>query len=140
MREELRAAPGYGEPDYDAMDGTDADYDDADLSEVPITGGTDEQHAAALEGLCKIYDPEIPVNIFDLGLIYSVEFLDEGRVKVVMTLTSPGCPAAGILPGEVEERISLVDGVRSAEVEVVWEPPWTPHRMSEAARLELGMF
>jgi len=83
------------------------------------------------------YDPEIPVNIYELGLIYDI--LVEGQdVTVIMTLTSPMCPVAGILPGEVEEKVRELDGVESASVELVWEPQWTPDRMTEEARLELG--
>lgn len=93
-----------------------------------------------IEALKTIYDPEIPVNIYDMGLIYSVDVQDDGRVHVEMTLTAPGCPVAVSLPLEVEEKIRQVPGVKEAKVEVVWDPPWTPDRMSEEARLELGWF
>lgn len=88
--------------------------------------------------LYKIYDPEIPVNIYELGLIYAVIINDEGDVHIRMTLTSPNCPAAELLPPEVEEKVGNVEGVKSIRVEIVWEPPWTPERMSESAKLELG--
>jgi len=91
------------------------------------------------EALRTCYDPEIPVNILDLGLIYGVEIDDENRVEVRMTLTAPGCPVAGSLPAEVEQKIRRVAGVTAAHVSLVWDPPWDPGRMSESARLELGM-
>jgi FeS assembly SUF system protein len=84
------------------------------------------------------YDPEIPVNIHELGLIYQVRVTREGAVTVLMTLTAPNCPAAQSLPAEVREKILSLPGVSAADVQVVWDPPWTPERMSEAARLELG--
>jgi FeS assembly SUF system protein len=86
------------------------------------------------------YDPEIPVNIFELGLIYKTEVSPEGDVLIDMTLTSPACPAAGSLPPEVERKVSELPGVRSVKVNVVWEPVWTPEKMTEAAKLQLGMF
>jgi FeS assembly SUF system protein len=91
-----------------------------------------------VEALKSCYDPEIPVDIYELGLIYKVEIEDEQRVAITMTLTSPMCPVAEILPGEVETRVRAVEGVREAAVELVWDPPWNPGMMSEAARLELG--
>ncbi|HEY3570818.1 MAG TPA: SUF system Fe-S cluster assembly protein [Thermoanaerobaculia bacterium] len=93
-----------------------------------------------VEALKTVYDPEIPVNIYELGLIYDVDIQEEGAVKVKMTLTAPGCPVAGTLPGEVQAKVAGVPGVSSAEVELVWDPAWNPSMMSEAARLELGMF
>ena len=95
--------------------------------------------AAVIEVLRTVFDPEIPVNIYELGLIYNVDVNAEGAVDVKMTLTSPACPVAGTLPPEVEEKIKTVSGVTGAKVEVVWEPPWTPDLMTEAAKLELGM-
>lgn len=85
------------------------------------------------------YDPEIPVNIYELGLIYDVAVDDASAVHIKMTLTSPMCPVAGSLPPEVEGKVKRVPGVQSAKVDVVWEPPWTPERMTEAAKLQLGM-
>jgi FeS assembly SUF system protein len=92
-----------------------------------------------IETLHTVYDPEIPVDIYELGLIYSVDVNDKGEATVVMTLTSPACPVAGSLPGEVEHKIRTVDGVTDVHVELVWDPPWTPDKMSEVARLELNM-
>jgi FeS assembly SUF system protein len=88
--------------------------------------------------LHTIYDPEIPVNIYDLGLVYGVDVSPEGDVHVRMTLTSPACPVAGTLPPEVEQKVKTVPGVRSTKVEVVWDPPWDRSKLSEAARLQLG--
>ncbi len=93
-----------------------------------------------VEALKKVFDPEIPVNIYELGLIYDVDIQAEGRVLVKMTLTSPGCPVAGSLPGEVKAKVEAVPGVVSAEIDLVWDPAWNPSMMSEAARLQLGMF
>lgn len=94
--------------------------------------------AAVIEVLKTIFDPEIPVNIYELGLIYEINVMDENIVEVVMTLTSPSCPVAGTLPGEVEQKVKSVDGVADAVVELVFEPAWTQEMMSEEARLELG--
>ena len=96
-------------------------------------------YEAVVEALKEIYDPEIPVNIYDLGLIYGVEVDGEGGAHVTMTLTTPHCPVAESMPGEVELRVASVPGIRDAEVNLVWDPPWGPDRMTDAARLELGM-
>jgi len=95
--------------------------------------------SSVIETLRTCYDPEVPVNIYELGLIYDVNVSPEGDVHIKMTLTSPACPVAGSLPPEVERKVRQIDGVRDADVEVVWDPPWTPQRMSEAARLELNI-
>ena len=91
-----------------------------------------------VEALKTVFDPEIPVNIYELGLIYSIEVEPAGAVAVKMTLTSPGCPVAGSLPGEVRDKILGVPGVIDAKVDVVWEPTWNKEMMSEAAKLQLG--
>ena len=91
-------------------------------------------------GVRGVYDPEIPLNIYDLGLIYRIDITEEAHVAIDMTLTSPMCPVAGSLPGEVEMAARGVDGVAEVVVELVWDPPWGPEVMSEAARLELGIF
>lgn len=119
------------------------DYLDGFLAAKPPEGapggpGSDLQ-AAVIEALREIYDPEIPVNIYDLGLIYGVEVDDQSDVTITMTLTTPHCPVAETMPGEVELRASSVPGIRDAEVNLVWEPAWGPHKMSDEARLELGM-
>ena len=92
-----------------------------------------------IEALKEIYDPEIPVNIYDLGLIYGVEVTEEGQAVVTMTLTTPHCPVAESMPGEVELRVCAVPGVAFADVNLVWDPPWDPQKMSDDAKLELGM-
>ncbi|MEM7048659.1 MAG: SUF system Fe-S cluster assembly protein [Acidobacteriota bacterium] len=99
--------------------------------------GLEEQVVAAVK---TIFDPEIPVNIYELGLIYDIAIGDGNKVDVKMTLTSPACPVAGSLPGEVRDKILSIEDVADAEVEVVWDPVWNPSMMSEAARLQLGMF
>ena len=93
-----------------------------------------------LSAIATVFDPEIPVNIYELGLIYAVDLHEDGRVKVEMTLTAPGCPSAQELPVQVRDAILAVAGVTGCEVETVWDPPWDPSRMSEDARLSLNMF
>jgi len=118
------------------------DYLEGFLNQPPETipagapGG--EVHDAVIEALRGIFDPEIPVNIYDLGLIYGVE-VDEGHVTVSMTLTTPNCPVAETMPGEVEMRVMTVPGVATADVHLVWDPAWDPGKMSDEAKLELGM-
>jgi len=93
-----------------------------------------------VEAIQTVYDPEIPINIWEVGLIYDVNVDDAGNTHVLMTLTSPMCPVAESLPIEVEQRVAAVDGVTSVNVEITWDPPWDPEMMSEAAQLELGMY
>ncbi|RMH81484.1 MAG: SUF system Fe-S cluster assembly protein [Calditrichaeota bacterium] len=93
-----------------------------------------------IQALKTCYDPEIPVDIYELGLIYDIHIEDDGQVYIKMTLTSPMCPVAGTLPGEVEAKVRSVEGVKDARVEVVWDPPWSMDRMSEVAKVELGFF
>ncbi|HET6372433.1 MAG TPA: DUF59 domain-containing protein [Candidatus Polarisedimenticolia bacterium] len=92
-----------------------------------------------IEVLKTCYDPEIPVNIYELGLVYEVKSDDGGNVSIRMTLTSPMCPVAESLPPEIQSKIKAIPGVESAKVEVVWDPPWTPAMMTEAAKLQLNM-
>jgi len=99
---------------------------------APVTEET------VVEVLRTVYDPEIPVSIYDLGMIYRIQ-IEDSVVHVRMTLTTPACPVAGSLPGEVETRIKAIEGVSDATVELVWDPPWTPEKMSEAAKLQLNM-
>ena len=101
------------------------------------TNGT-ELRDQVVDVLKTCYDPEIPVDIYELGLIYKIDVEDGGKVAVDMTLTSPACPVAGTLPPEVEAKISRLDGVSNVRVDLVWDPPWNPDRMSEAAKLKLG--
>ena len=93
-----------------------------------------------IEALSKVYDPEIPVNIYELGLVYDIEVDSEANVAVRMTLTAPACPAAQTIPADVERRVREVPGIKDVKVAVVWDPPWTRDRMSEVAKLTLGMY
>ena len=95
---------------------------------------------AVIEACATVYDPEIPVNIYELGLVYSVEIAEDGVVRVEMTLTAPGCPSAQELPEEVRQAVLAVPGVKDCEVSTVWDPPWDPSRMTDDARLALNMF
>jgi FeS assembly SUF system protein len=108
-------------------------------AEAPVAGAGGDLQARIVEALKTIYDPEIPVDIYELGLIYDVAVDQEGDAVVTMTLTTPHCPVAESMPGEVELRVLSVPGVRDAEVKLVWDPPWDPSKMSDEARLELGM-
>lgn len=96
--------------------------------------------AAVLDAIKTVYDPEIPVDIYELGLVYAVEIGDDGAVKVDMTLTTPSCPSAQELPAMVEEAVRTVPNVTDAKVEIVWDPPWDPSRMSDDAKLALNMY
>ncbi|MBO9498302.1 MAG: SUF system Fe-S cluster assembly protein [Novosphingobium sp.] len=119
------------------------DYLEGFLAQQPEVAHAGEPggalYEAVVESLKDIYDPEIPVNIYDLGLIYGVDVTADGDAVVTMTLTTPHCPVAESMPGEVEMRVSAVPGIRDAEVNLVWDPPWDPAKMSDEARLELGM-
>jgi len=97
-----------------------------------------ELQEKVIEQLRTVYDPEIPVNIYELGMIYDLDVDPSGAVNIRMTLTSPACPVAGSLPGEVEDKVRSAEGVTSVTVDLVWDPPWTPDRMSEVAKLQLG--
>lgn len=103
----------------------------------PITGETLQDQI--ISALRTVYDPEIPVNIFDLGLIYLIKITNGKHIHIEMTLTAPACPVAGSMPGAVERAVKRVPGIETVDVELVWEPPWGPERMSDEARLELGM-
>jgi FeS assembly SUF system protein len=112
----------------------------APIPATPLTSAQLEQLKQQLiEALCSCFDPEIPVNIYELGLIYDIDLSPLGAVAIRMTLTSPACPAAGSLPGDVKTRLLRVPGVTTAKVDVVWDPPWDKDRMSEAAKLQLGI-
>lgn len=95
-------------------------------------------HEAVVEACRTVYDPEIPVNIFDLGLIYTITISDENEVNILMTLTAPGCPVAGEMPGWIVDAVEPLPGVKQVNVDMVWEPPWGMEMMSDEARLELG--
>ena len=119
------------------------DYLEGFLSQkpAPLTGTEPggDLYESVIDALKDIYDPEIPVNIYDLGLIYGVEITPDHHAKVKMTLTTPHCPVAESMPGEVELRVGAVPGIGDAEVERVWDPPWDPQKMTDEAKLELGM-
>ncbi len=118
--------------------------DEARLHNIWNEGGemdpenVEKLREAVVEALHSVYDPEIPVDIYELGLIYRLEVAQSGLVSIEMTLTSPACPVAGSLPGEVESRVRAVSGVKDVQVELVWDPPWSMEKMSDAAKLELG--
>jgi FeS assembly SUF system protein len=114
---------------------------------MPVTAWTPDGETkpalsedAVISAIATVYDPEIPVNIYELGLIYLVDIKDDGVVRVEMTLTAPGCPSAQELPEMVRDAVTGVPGVTSVSVDTVWDPPWEPSRMSEEARLSLNMF
>jgi FeS assembly SUF system protein len=118
------------------------DYLEGFLAQKPVVDSASAPggalYEAVVDALKDIYDPEIPVNIYDLGLIYGVD-VSEGHATVTMTLTTPHCPVAESMPGEVELRVSTVPGIATADVNLVWDPPWDPAKMTDEARLELGM-
>ena len=125
---------------------TDADQDPAETESEPetgpeVTGGGDpELRSRVIAALKEIYDPEIPLNIYDLGLIYRIDIDPDTNTSIDMTLTSPNCPVAESLPGEVENAAKAVDGIGDVQLELVWDPPWDMDRLGEAGRLELGLF
>ena len=131
----VESAPQTFERKRDYLEGFLAQKPQGDTPGEP--GGA--LYEAVVEALKDIYDPEIPVNIYDLGLIYGVDVTGEGHAVVTMTLTTPNCPVAESMPMEVELRVGAVPGVGSSELNLVWDPPWDPQKMSDDAKLELGM-
>ncbi|CAI3922329.1 SUF system Fe-S cluster assembly protein [Commensalibacter communis] len=115
------------------------DEDQSSSEEGKSVGGEINENAV-IDAISTVYDPEIPVNVYDLGLIYAVDLHDDGRVHVEMTLTAPNCPSAQELPIMIQQAIEKVDGVVEVKVDVVWDPPWDVSRMSDEARLTLNMF
>jgi len=130
----LRAAPKVVTPSVDYQP-----HVNRTRPKHALTGEQQALEEKVLEAIRSVYDPEIPVNIYDLGLIYDIEYTPDRQVKVRMTLTAPGCPVAGSMPAEVARKIENIPEVVGADVELVWEPQWTREMMSEVARLELGM-
>jgi FeS assembly SUF system protein len=131
----LHVTPGHVEPGQTIPDGFDQPLDDI----VPDPVNMADLRPRIIEALRTIFDPEIPVNIYELGLIYDVLVDRQGVAGVRMTLTAPACPAAQTLPVEVRDKAKSVEGVADARVQIVWDPPWTRDRMSDVAKLELGM-
>ena len=123
--------------DTKALQPTPSPSSTTDITADPLK--TLELKPKIIEQLITVYDPEIPVNIYELGLIYDIVVSKDGLAVIQMTLTAPGCPAAVTLPAEVQGKVKALDGVRDAKVELVWEPPWSKDRMSEAAQLQLGI-
>ncbi|WP_408737290.1 SUF system Fe-S cluster assembly protein [Acetobacter lambici] len=139
----LHAEHDQGEDPTAKVEGWTPDGDDATQSSTPEAAGKVAGPAsedAVIEAIATVHDPEIPVNIYELGLIYAIDLYDDGRVRIEMTLTAPNCPSAQELPIQVKDAVEKVPGVQSAEVEVVWDPPWDMSRMSDEARLALNMF
>lgn len=124
----------------DAAEAGNAERDHPPSVSLSSSAADDTLLNRVIDGVREVYDPEIPLNIYDLGLIYRIDINEQHHVAIDMTLTSPMCPVAGSLPGEVEMAARGVDGVSEVVVELVWEPTWGPEVMSEAARLELGIF
>jgi len=130
--------PPYGMP---AADEEPPQEGDAVHAGAPLPPGeTVATEEAVIEALRSVFDPEIPVNIYDLGLIYDLKIADNGNVDISMTLTAPACPVAGTLPKEVADKVAEVKGVGETSVTITWDPPWSPGNMSEVARVALDMF
>lgn len=110
------------------------------MSEHYFEVSLDELKDDVVEMLKTIYDPEIPINIYELGLIYDINIDEDKKVDINMTLTAPGCPVAQSFPGDIEAKVATVPNVNEVKVELVWDPPWTKDMMTEAAQLQLGMF
>ncbi|GAB0116580.1 SUF system Fe-S cluster assembly protein [Acidisoma sp. 7E03] len=127
-------------PKYEGAEGEAVHHAWTPEGEVPPPSAATISEDAIIEAISTVYDPEIPVNIYELGLIYAVDIADDGKIKVEMTLTAPGCPSAQELPVMVREAILAVPGVTDCEVETVWDPPWDMSRMSDEARLAMNMF
>jgi FeS assembly SUF system protein len=126
-------------PDFERKKDYLAGFLAGEKAEAPKGGAGSDLQAAVVEVLKSIYDPEIPVDIYELGLIYDVAISEDGDATITMTLTTPHCPVAESLPNEVELRVLSVPGIRDAIVNLVWDPAWDPSKMSDEARLELGM-
>ena len=133
--------------DGESMRATEAAHVDAPHVDAPHRAWTPDgetpprvSELAVIDAISGVYDPEIPVNIYELGLIYTIDIEEDGQVKVEMTLTAPGCPSAQELPVQVHDAVMAVDGVTGVTVDTVWDPPWDPSRMSEDAWLQVNMY
>jgi FeS assembly SUF system protein len=138
----LNVLPNSGKVEQLKRDFAAAPATEAHDAELTVFSGNTEQRAIAdqiIAAVRTIYDPEIPLNIYDLGLIYAINFSNDDAVKITMTLTAPGCPVAGELVAQVQRKAQEVEGVKSVSVDLVWDPPWSRERMSDAALLELGL-
>jgi FeS assembly SUF system protein len=135
----LSTSPGIGATAPAPSQSTAPESETSDISPAPPVIDEKLLRGKVVAALSEIYDPEIPVNIYELGLIYDIRINPDQSVRIVMTLTAPACPVAGSLPGEVEKKLEAIPEVKSAEVELVWEPAWSRGLMSEAALLTLGM-
>jgi FeS assembly SUF system protein len=134
---------GFGAGHEEGVDRDDASAAPGAEAEIAV-GDADAPTGEALRepivaALRKVHDPEIPVNIYDLGLIYKIDIADGGNIAIDMTLTAPACPVAGMMPVMVKDAVKTVAGVKDVEVELVWDPPWSPETMSDEAKLQLGM-
>jgi FeS assembly SUF system protein len=128
-------------PRFGAQASADGDDDEVARAGVPLAAGADIAGSDdVIEALRTVYDPEIPVNIYDLGLVYRLDLTETGDVDIDMTLTAPACPVAGEMPGRVADAVADVSGIGRVTVHLVWDPPWSQERMSEDARLALGLF
>ena len=134
QKDDSESAESNGESENDSSNGTDTPN-----NETPAPSTPEELQGNIVTALQEIYDPEIPVNIYELGLIYSVDVAADFSTRVTMTLTTPHCPVAESMPGEVELKVASVSGVNGVQVDLVWEPPWEMSMMSDEARLELGL-
>ena len=138
----LNVLPNSGKVEQLKRDFVAAPARDAEDAAHSTFTGSPEQRALAdkiIAAVRTIFDPEIPLNIYDLGLIYAIDFSDDSAAKITMTLTAPGCPVAGELVAQVQRKAQAVEGVKSVNVDLVWDPPWSRERMSDAALLELGL-
>ena len=143
--EQLRREMAENPPTQSSVPAAAAFRSAIDPANAPVQNpnATPEQRlleGKVIEAVRQVYDPEIPVNIYELGLIYAIDVRPDRSVNIRMTLTTPACPVAGSLPGEIERRVEAIPEVTSANIELVWDPPWDRSMMSEAAMLQLGMF
>jgi FeS assembly SUF system protein len=136
------AAAAPGSAASDAVAPASVEAAPADTAAAPAGARVDraKMEQLVIDALHTVYDPEIPVDIYELGLIYSIDVSDDGKIAITMTLTTPACPVAGSMPGQVEKVVRMIDGVTDVVVDLVWEPTWGPAMMTESARLQLNMY